>query len=92
VAFTVIVTGSTSDDQTIAQPKNQLVVATSRQIAVATLEGGSFRFDTSIGAGLGTLRAVTGLDAADVDGDGVQDLAIAQSGAIRILRQRPRVQ
>jgi hypothetical protein len=29
--------------------------------------------------------------AGDFDGDGVEDLAVADSGSIRILRQRPRL-
>lgn len=73
---------------------SELAVITPKRLYRARRGAGRGAFevvDETSRLGLGGLSNGTDVAAGDFDGDGVEDLAVADSGAIRILRQRPRL-
>jgi hypothetical protein len=74
------------------RPRAELAVVTQSRLLLARVSEDKARLDIRdltelLGAPLS--NRLTGVAAGDFDGDGVQDLAIADSGAIRLLRQQP---
>lgn len=97
-----IITGATPGS---GFPQRQLVIVTDKRLFVAQIkpDGASFdvREETArlvtdakvVGtqpSTTGTIR-LTAVAGGDFDGDGVEDIAVADSGSIRILRQAPRL-
>lgn len=70
--------------------RTELVVATGKRLLRVPIGGGARTFGRpeALADGEGGL---TGVAAGDFDGDGVADLAIAEQGAVRLLRQSPRL-
>jgi hypothetical protein len=90
VAFARIITGATENGKPLAE----LAVVTTRRLVLAKVNATKTAFETrDITDRLGLLQpdGVSSIAAGDFDGDGVQDLAIADSGSIRLLRQQPRL-
>lgn len=88
--FAPVITGVESD----GKPRVDLAVASAKGLAFAMLPRGARVFtvrDATSLLGAGHNGSLTSMSAGDFDGDGVADLAIADSGAIRILRQRARL-
>jgi hypothetical protein len=71
--------------------KRDLAVVTTKRIVLATpgADRASFEVRDIVSEGGAPLGRPTSIARGDFDGDGVDDLAIADSGALRILRQLP---
>jgi hypothetical protein len=76
-------------------PTRVVLVITQHRLLRATLRSDKSAFDvddvTTTLFGPGGLVGATGLAAGDFDGDGVQDIAVADGGSIRIARQDGRL-
>jgi hypothetical protein len=90
-AYAQVTTVSANRDFT-GTMRRDLFIITATNLFQATLAPDRSGFTTTDVTNLleGGLTYGTGLVAGDFDGDGVEDLAIAVDGAIRILRQKPR--
>jgi hypothetical protein len=88
--FARVVTGTTPD----GKPRAELAVVTSSRLFLAAVKADKSGFEVrDLTELLGTASVgITSIAAGDLDGDGVQDIAIADSGTIRVLRQLPRLQ
>jgi hypothetical protein len=84
--FDQITTGAVSASGA-GKATRQLAIVTQRRLLLASLRADRSGFDVTDTEAAG-LQGATGIVAADVDGDGVQDLAIADNGALRVLRQK----
>lgn len=86
--------GGADDAGGAADVKHEMAIVTPKRLLRASF--GKERGDISVKDETprlpGGLAGATDVAAGDFDGDGVEDLAIADSGAIRIVRQRPRLQ
>lgn len=84
IAFTRLSTGGS---------RPEIVVATERRLFRATLTEDS-SFDVhEITSLLGTTSPrLTSVASGDFNGDGIEDVAVADSGAVRVLRQPPRLE
>lgn len=71
--------------------RRELAVVTSKRIVIATpsADRASFSVRDIVSEALVSLERPTALTCGDFDGDGVDDLAVADSGALRIIRQLP---
>jgi hypothetical protein len=69
------------------RPKRELAVASQRRLLLFALRADKRGFDLSQELAA-ELSSVTGVVSGDFDGDGVEDLALADGGAIRMFRQR----
>jgi hypothetical protein len=78
---------------TAEKGRPELAIVTPARLFRARIGGrGAFELvDETARFGLGGLANASDVASGDFDGDGVEDLAVADSGAIRILRQRPRL-
>lgn len=74
-----------------AAAKRELAIVTTKRIVIATPSGdrASFAVRDIVTEALAPFGGPTALACGDFDGDGVDDLAIADSGALRIVRQLP---
>lgn len=73
-------------------PRDLLVLTATRLLLMRRTGNRQFQTrDITAASGLTGMSAATGLAVGDFDGDGVEDVAIAEEGAIRILRQIPRL-
>ena len=89
VAFAFLPTGIRAN----GNPAVSLAVVGASQLALALLRADRSGFDVRDETSLlgGTSVAITSVAAGDFDGDGVRDLAVADSGSIRILTQDPTI-
>jgi hypothetical protein len=89
VGFAKLVTGTRLDGKL----RMEIVVATRTHLAIANLAPGGLFETRDLSDRLGkTGVSLTGIVSGDFDGNGTQDIAIADSGSVRILRQLPRLQ
>ncbi|HEY8074004.1 MAG TPA: VCBS repeat-containing protein [Labilithrix sp.] len=89
VAVTMITIGAAPPSSTGTHTR-ALAIATQKRVFLATLKADKSGFDVSELAlfGAAGLRGATGIGAGDFDGDGVEDLAIADAGSVRIVLQQ----
>lgn len=76
----------------VGRKRRALAVATERSVVLATLRDDRTAFDardTSDLFGANGLSSGTGIAAGDFNGDGVDDLAVADSGTLRLILQIP---
>mgnify|MGYP005853878357 CR=1 FL=1 len=85
IGATQITTGGTAAG---GQRLRELALVTRRRVLRVRLRG---REIAAVETLLSGLTAGTGITAGDFDGDGVEDLAVADGGSIRVLRQKPRL-
>ena len=90
VDFARVITGVSAN----GKPKSELAVATKNQLLLASVSGDKTALEVRdltelLGAPLS--GRITAVAAGDFDGDGVQDIALADSGSIRLVRQQPRL-
>lgn len=70
--------------------RRELAVVTKTRLFLASPSASDrTKIDTRVVLGAGPLGAATGVAAGDFDGDGVDDLAIADGGSLRLLLQVP---
>jgi hypothetical protein len=75
-----------------AKRRELAVLTGSRLLLMRQLPGRTFETrDITAASGLAGMAEATGLAVGDFDGDGVEDVAIAEGGSVRILRQIPRL-
>lgn len=75
-----------------AKRRELAVLTGSRLLLMRPLPGRTFETrDITAASGLAGMAEATGLAVGDFDGDGVEDVAIAEGGSVRILRQIPRL-
>lgn len=87
VAFAFLPSGVTPGGKVLTR----LAIVTARQLYLATLRDDRSGFDVvTLPDGLGTGEQLTSVVVGDFDGDGVPDLALADSGSVTILKQRTR--
>jgi hypothetical protein len=91
-ALCMLTTGGASADGAVGRTR-KLVVVTQHRVFLATLKTTRDGFDFEEITGLFGRNLVAGSGAAtgDFDGDGVEDLAVADAGSLRILRQKGRL-
>jgi hypothetical protein len=82
-----LVTTGGADRSGKGSAKRQLAVLTERRLLFATLRADRSGFEVK-DAELASLQQCTGIVAADLDGDGVEDIAIADNGSLRVFRQK----
>ncbi len=90
LAFARLITGADADGKK-SQP--ELAVISQRGLFLAKLKADRSGFETrDLGDRLGARsNDLTSVATGDFDGDGVQDIAVAESGSIRLVRQIPRL-
>lgn len=87
VAFAFLPSGVTPSGKLLTR----LAIVTARQLYLATLREDRSGFDVvTLPDGLGTGEQLSSVAVGDFDGDGVPDLALADSGSVTILKQRTR--
>lgn len=87
VSFAFLPSGVTPGGKLLTR----LAIVTARQLYLATLREDRSGFDVvTLPDGLGTGEQLSSVAVGDFDGDGVPDLALADSGSVTILKQRTR--
>jgi hypothetical protein len=94
VGFALVVTGGAAIGGSATDVRREVAIATTKRLFRARRPPGRGPFDVldeTARFGAAGLINASDVAAGDFDGDGVEDLAVADSGSIRILRQRPRL-
>jgi hypothetical protein len=88
--FAQITTGAAFGSAHVPR-KRELVVVTAHRVFLALLTPDRSRFDVRSLTAFESLAEGTGAAVGDFDGDGIEDVAVADKGSIRIARQIPRL-
>lgn len=89
--FALVTTGGADAIGTGARKENRLAIVTARRLLLGAVKNRTIELADPKLFGRRGLTNATGIASGDFDGDGVPDLALADSGELRIVHQKPRL-